>query len=142
MPLAVAATVLALAHVPLLVAHMHYLRLKPHYESTPLVFVVGWCCASLEGVGADSLRASAGADGADDWAGDVGIELGDADRRGDVGFAVAGDGVVLGVPLATIALLAGGWQVVRAAMPALIFLLLLVPPPMNLTASSSSACRT
>ena len=57
-------------------------------------------------------------------------------------WALLSSGVVLGSPwlgmisfwelLAAVALLAGGWPVLRAAAPALIFLLLIVPPPMNL----------
>jgi exosortase len=38
-PIVVAAIVLAAAHMPLLVAHLHVLSVKPHYEFYPLVFV-------------------------------------------------------------------------------------------------------
>src|SRR3954447_7432461 len=38
-PVLAAVAVLVLAHVPILLAHMHVLSMKPHYEFYPLVFV-------------------------------------------------------------------------------------------------------
>src|SRR6266481_3335763 len=38
-PIVVAAIVLAAAHMPLLVDHLHVLTVKPHYEFYPLVFL-------------------------------------------------------------------------------------------------------
>jgi exosortase len=131
-PVAVLAAVLVVAHLPLLVDHMHVLHLKPWYEFTPLVFV-----------GAGVLA----------WHGKIWQLIREGHRPGPkawtVGMAMfVGNWVMLTTAvmldspwlgmvsfwelLATVALLAGGWTVLRAAVPALIFLLLLVPPPMNL----------
>jgi exosortase len=130
LPVAVAAVVLLVAHMPLLWRHMHVLDLKPHYEFYPLVFlgaaVLAWPAWRLVRAGHRP--------GPVEWK--IGLGL--------LGLnwlilmsAIAVDSPWLGMIsfwelVATVALLAGGWQVLRATVPALIFLLLIIPPPFNL----------
>jgi exosortase len=132
LPVPVIATiaVLALAHLPLIVAHLHVLSLKPHYEFYPLVFlgaaVLAWPIRRLLAAG---HRA-----GPTEWKIGLGLLV--------LNWAMLTAAVVLDSPwlgmvsfwelIATVALLAGGWVTLRAAIPALIFLLLIIPPPMNL----------
>jgi exosortase len=131
-PLAVVAVVLVLAHLPLLVAHMHVLGLKPHYEFTPLVFV-GAAVLAWHGQIWQLLKAGHRPGPRGWWTGMALLGL----NWVMLTIAVVFDSPWLGMVsfwelLVAVALLAGGWTVLRAAVPALIFLLLIVPPPMNL----------
>jgi exosortase len=129
-PVLCALAVLALAHVPLLVAHFRLLSLKPHYEFYPLVFLgaavlaipawrlfrAGSAPSPIERkvglilLGLNWLMLLAAAAIESPWVGMVSFwEL-----------------------LIAVALLSGGAPVLRAAVPGLIFLLIIIPPPLNL----------
>jgi exosortase len=129
-PVLTAAAVLVLAHVPIVWDHLKLLDLKPHYEFFPLVFLGAIFLAlpayRLVWAGArpDPLARKVGL-------GLLGLNL------AMLSVAVVFDSPWLGMVsfielIATIAVLAGGWPVLRATVPALIFLLLVVPPPLNL----------
>ncbi len=188
-PVALAAVVLAAAHMQLLFDHLHVLTMKPHYEFYPLVFigaaVLAWrawnaapawagsnpekrakilvgltaACAVLwvlpsvfpemglpEALGPWFLVAVVAGRAAWDLARAAAQP---AAEGGTAGLILLGLNLVLltvsialNSPwlgmisfwelLVATAVLAGGWPLLRMALPALIFLLLLVPPPMNL----------
>src|SRR3954452_11322959 len=129
-PLLTAAAVLAVAHLPLLVAHLRILWLKPWYELFPLVFLgAGVLAAPAWRLVRAGVRASPSAIR-------VGLVL--------LGLnwlmllaAVALESPWAGMIsfwelLVTVAVLAGGWPVLRAALPALALMVILIPPPLNL----------
>lgn len=123
------AAVLALAHLPLLIAHGNSLWQREHYQLFPLVLV-------FAGILAVPAYKSAIASPA-------------THRERRIGFILLGlnwlmlaVAVVLDSPnlgalafwvlLGATAIGAGGWRAFRAALPALIYLLLIIPPPLNL----------
>jgi exosortase len=160
LPLAAVTIVMVLAHVPLLLGHMHTLNLKPHYEFYPLVFVgagfLAWQgfrrAGFLRGPQPNAPIWQAFLQGAGELADFLVFQgarsrVPPGERRTGL-FLLAVNWVLLTIAvvfdspwlgmisfwelLAAITYLAGGWSALRAAVPALIFLLLLVPPPMNL----------
>ncbi|HEX4589763.1 MAG TPA: exosortase/archaeosortase family protein, partial [Gemmataceae bacterium] len=130
MPVVVAVAALALAHFPLLWAHMHVLSLKPHYEFYPLVFVG----AGVLAMPAVRMIRAGHRPSQTEWQIGLGL-LG-------LNWVMLTTSVVLNSPwlgmisfwelLTAMAMLAGGWEVLKALRPALIFLVLVIPPPMNL----------
>jgi exosortase len=139
-PVIVTIAVLAIAHVPLLLAHLHVLSLKPHYEFYPLVFVgagvLAWPIRRLLAAG---HRANP-----TEWKIGLGLLA--------LNWLMLTTAVVLDSPwlgmvsfwelLAAVALLAGGRVTLRAAVPALIFLVLVIPPPMNLDTKLVTSLQT
>jgi exosortase len=139
-PLATAAAVTALAHLPLLLAQGRQLWLRPHYQLFPLVL------AGAVVLAAPAWRLVA-----------AGAVAGPVARR--VGVALLGlnwlllaAALVLESPwlgsvafwelLAAVAVLAGGWPVFRAAPPVLAYLLLIIPPPMSLDVRLVNSLQT
>lgn len=127
--LIVAAAVLALAHLPLLIAHGKSLWQREHYQLFPLVLVFAGILAVPAYKSAITSPATS--------------------RERRIGFMLLGlnwlmlaVAVVLDSPnlgalafwvlLGATAIGTGGWRALRAALPALIYLLLIIPPPLNL----------
>lgn len=129
-PVLTAVALLLLAHVPLLYAHLHLLWLKPHYELFPIVFlgaaVLVWPAYEMVRAG---FRPSPSA-----WnAGRVMLALNLVLLTLGVSLDSPWIGMISFIQLlASIALLAGGWPVLKESWRALFFLLLVVPPPLNL----------
>lgn len=123
-----AVAALALAHLPLLVAHGFALWGRPHYQFFPIVLIgaglLAWPSvkAAWPGSGAEPGRTT--------W-----LLLG-------INWLMLATALVLDSPwLGAVAFLEllfavahglGGWKLVRATLPALIFLLLIIPPPFGL----------
>jgi exosortase len=126
-----AGAALALAFLPLLIAHGNLLWLRPHYQFFPLVLagalVLAWPVFQDPPYGRPGSAAHA------------------------ISFALVGlswlllaAGVVLDSPwsgavaclmlLASVPLGLGGWPLLRAFLPALALLLLIIPPPFGLDA--------
>jgi exosortase len=139
-PLLTVAAILALAHLPLLIAHLRVLWLKPHYELFPLVFL---------GAGVLALPAwrlaqsgSTPSPAAKKWGL---ILLG-------LNWLLLTTAVAIESPwmamvsfwelLAAVALFAGGTPVLIAALPALAYLLIIIPPPFNLDGKLVSFLQT
>jgi exosortase len=123
--------VLALAHLPLLIAHGQSLWKREHYQLFPLVLIFAailakpaWETARMAPAGPAQRR--------------VGLWLLGLNWL-ILSFAVMIDSPVLGAFAFWILLIAtayatGGWPTLRAAIPALAYLLLIIPPPFNLDA--------
>jgi exosortase len=170
LPIAVAATVLLLAHVPILAWHMHFLSLRPHYEFYPLVFLgaafLAWQGLRRAGIVRapneslslvrlllwgvlESFYLLIG----------YGVRTSvtpEARRMGTIllviNWVMLTAAVVLNSPLlgmlsfielmAAVAVLAGGWLALRAVVPALIFMFLIVPPPFGLDSKLVTSLQT
>lgn len=126
--LVAAVAALALAHLPLLVAHGFALWGRPHYQFFPIVLIgagmLAWPAVKAAWPGAGT------APGRTTW-----ILLA-------VNWLMLATALVLDSPwLGAVAFLEllvalahglGGWKLVRATLPALVFLLLIIPPPFGL----------
>jgi exosortase len=140
-PLAATAAVLGLAHLPMLIAFGRQLWLRPHYQLFPLVI------AGAAVLARPAWRLAVGGSPAPSAA---------ARRAGaallGLNWLLLAAALVIDSPwlagvaawelLVAVAVLAGGWPVLRAALPALAYLLLIVPPPLNLDGRLVGALQT
>jgi exosortase len=126
--LVVAVLALALAHLPLLVAHGFALWGRPHYQFFPIVLVgaglLAWPAvkAAWPGTGNPTERTTWLLLGLN-WLVLAAALVLDSPWLGAVAFMVL---------LVALAHGLGGWPLLRATLPALVFLLLIIPPPFGL----------
>lgn len=123
------AGVLALAHLPLLIAHGKSLWQREHYQLFPLVLVF----AGILAYPAYKLAIESPATGRERRIGFLLLGL----NWFMLAVAVVLDSPNLGalafwILLIATAIGAGGWRTFRMALPALVYLLLIIPPPLNL----------
>jgi exosortase len=128
-PLLAFAGLMAVAHLPLLIAHGKALWLRDHYQLFPLVLVFAGILARPAIEVARSMPAGPKARRAGMFLLGLNWLL--------LAAGVIIDSPVLGafafwVLLIAVAVSAGGWPTLKAALPALIYLLLIIPPPFNL----------
>jgi exosortase len=129
MPVTVAAAVTFLAHVPIVWNHLDLLSRKPHYEFVPLVFVGA---AVLAWPALKMILAGYRPTEAEHRTGTIMLMV----NWVMLAAAVTVDSPLIGMVsfielVVTALVLAGGWRVVVAAVPALVFLLVAIPPPFN-----------
>jgi len=123
-----AGVALFLAHLPLLVAHGFALWGRPHYQFFPIVLagagLLAWPAlkAAWPGTGATPGRTTWLLLGLN-WLMLATALVLDSPWLGAVAFLVLLVALVHGL---------GGWTLLRATLPALIFLLLIIPPPFGL----------
>src|SRR5438876_511523 len=126
--LVAAVAALALAHLPLLVAHGFALWGRPHYQFFPIVLVgaglLAWPAikSAWPGTANDPERTTWLLLGLN-WVMLATALVLDSPWLGAVAFLVLLVALVHGL---------GGWRLVRATLPALVFLLLIIPPPFGL----------
>jgi exosortase len=125
--LVAAVVALALAHLPLLVAHGFALWGRPHYQFFPIVLIgaglLAWPAIKSAWPGTGAPERTTWLLLAVNWLMLAAALVLDSPWLGAVAFLVLLIALAHGL---------GGWQLLRATLPALAFLLLIIPPPFGL----------